>query len=49
MLVEPYLNIAYQKTDLDGDGYNNIGPGFATDNEYKRTEWCYGAGFSVKF
>ena len=48
MLVEPYLNIAYQKTDLDGDGYNAMAS-VVTDNAYERTEWSYGAGFSVKF
>jgi len=48
-VFEPYLNVAYQKTDLDGDGHVNVGSSFATDNEYQRTEWCYGAGFSVKF
>jgi hypothetical protein len=47
--VEPYLNIAYQETDLDGDGHVKYDEGFAMDSEYKRTEWCYGAGFSVKF
>jgi len=48
MVVEPYLNIAYQDTDLDGDGYNTVAS-VATDNAYERTEWRYGAGFSVKF
>jgi hypothetical protein len=50
MLVEPYLNIAYQKTDLDGDGYISDGISIVTtDNAYERTEWCYGAGLSLKF
>jgi len=50
MVVEPYLNIAYQKTDLDGDGYISDGISIVTtDNAYERTEWCYGAGLSLKF
>lgn len=48
VVVEPYLNIAYQETNLDGDGYNTVAS-VVTDNGYKRTEWSYGAGLSLKF
>ena len=47
-VIEPYLHVAYEKLDLDGDGYNAMAS-VVTDNAYERTEWCYGAGFSVKF
>ena len=45
--LEPFIGIAYQETDLDGDGRSNILPDFEGDHE--RDQWLVTAGLSILF
>ena len=49
--IEPFLNGGYQYLKIDGDGSDMYysSSNFATESDYKKTNWFIGGGFSLRF
>jgi len=47
--VEPFIGGGYQKWDLDGRSFANLGPAAFLNMDKMRQQWSIGGGLSIKF